>query len=168
MKISAFNKLITGFSLSLVLLFSIIAFSYKNGNELYDDFKWVEHTYKVIHNLESILSLIHETEAKVNGYYIDSNPERLHDYDETIKEIHSELEKLHILVKDEPEQFENEKELKSLIQKRISLFDYSINFKWKEEEHHFLVNAKLNEARLLMLHIKRVKEAIEKDEEILL
>lgn len=168
MKFTAFTKLIAGFSLSLVFLFSIIAFSYKSGNSLYHDFSSLEETYKVIHSLESILSLIHETEAKVKGYHIDSNIAYIEDYDHTIKEIYAEMDKLSLLIKHKPEQNENEKELRKLIKKRIELFDYSLNFKWKEDEHHFLVNAKLNEARLCMLHIKRVKEAMEKDEEILM
>ena len=70
--------MVIGIVASFGILMSVIIYSFLGANQLFENFTWVEHTYKVQHKLEIITSLISEAESSKRGYLITGHNDFLH------------------------------------------------------------------------------------------
>lgn len=109
-----------------LLLFGYIATFYANRQLLNQSAK-VEHTNKVITSLEIMLSGLKDAEIGVRGYIITKNKNFLSPYYGSTPTVDSLYQVINQLTADNREQQERLINLKSAIDKRISLFPRILN-----------------------------------------
>lgn len=121
-----------GIVASFGILMSVIIYSFLGANQLFENFTWVEHTYKVQHKLEIITSLISEAESLKRGYLITGQKDFLHHYMQTRKQITHEIVLIEELKKSDKPQLTKLMELENLIIQRLQSIDSLIALK----SHH--------------------------------
>lgn len=109
-----------------LLLFGYFVTFYANRQLLNQSAK-VEHSYKVIFNLEIMLSKLKDAEIGIRGYIITKNENFLSHYYGSTVAADSLYQEINQLTADNQEQQERLVGLKSTIDKRISLFPTTIN-----------------------------------------
>ncbi len=132
LKISAFTILVIGIIASFGILMSVIIYSFLGANQLFENFTWVEHTYKVQHKLEIITSLISEAESAKRGYLITGQKDFLQHYMQTRKQITHEIVLIEELKKSDKPQLTKLMDLENLIIQRLQSLDSLIALK----SHH--------------------------------
>jgi signal transduction histidine kinase len=110
------------------LFTAISAFAWLNAS-LVEDEKWVQHTQNVRLETKQLLNGLIDAETGVRGYGLTLNPEFLEPYKNAIKIIPDSLEKLEILVSDNPEQTKRLQEIKEITNKNLEIFDKKITLK---------------------------------------
>ena len=110
----------------LLLLFGYFVTFYANRQLLNQSAK-VEHSYKVITNLEIMLSKLKDAETGIRGYIITKNEDFLSTYYGSTASADSLYQVINQLTADNQEQQDRLISLKSRIDKRISLFPTTIN-----------------------------------------
>ena len=110
----------------LLLLFGYFVTFYANRQLLNQSAK-VEHSYKVITNLEIMLSKLKDAETGIRGYIITKNEDFLSTYYGSTASADSLYQVINQLTADNQEQQDRLISLKSRIDKRISLFPATIN-----------------------------------------
>lgn len=109
-----------------LLLFGYFVTFYANRQLLNQSAK-VEHSYKVITNLEIMLSKLKDAETGIRGYIITKNEDFLSTYYGSTASADSLYQVINQLTADNQEQQDSLISLKSKIDKRISLFPATIN-----------------------------------------
>jgi signal transduction histidine kinase len=109
----------------LLLLFGYLTTFYANRQLLNQSGK-VEHSNKVIANLEIMLSELKDAETYVRGYVITKQPEFLSPYTGSGKKADSLYNLVLQLTADNPQQQERLKELRENIVNRVAIFLASI------------------------------------------
>jgi signal transduction histidine kinase len=132
--ISKINPLDLGISLSLLVLVTVISYSYFSTQRLYSDFKWVQHTYEVQNKLASITNLVSESESAKRGFLITNQKEFLYNYYGFKTQITDEINLLQELKQNDSIQSDKIIQLENLILHRLSTIDSLINLKLSDEE----------------------------------
>ena len=109
-----------------LLLFSYFVTFYANRQLLNQSAK-VEHSYKVIFNLEIMLSKLKDAETGIRGYIITKNEDFLSHYYGSTVTADSLYQMINQLTADNQEQQERLIGLKSTIDRRILLFPRTLN-----------------------------------------
>lgn len=122
MKFSVGAKIGAGFILALVILLAIGTTSYRNIASMIDAAAWKSHTYQVIADLESLLSILKDGETGERGYIITGQTEYLEPYDNAAKAIRPALDELVNLTRDNPIQQRQLDRLQPLVTKRFEQF----------------------------------------------
>ena len=115
-----------GYAIAFILLFFAYVTTFYANRQLLNQSGMVEHTNKVIANLEIMLSELKDAERYVRGYVITKQPEFLSPYlgsgDKADSLYHVVLQ----LTADNPQQQEHLKQLRKNIDKRFAIFLSSI------------------------------------------
>jgi len=122
-KVKPDSRIIIGYSASLFLLLLVYVVTLVANNRLKDRTNWVEHTYKVIFNLESFISKMKDAETGVRGYYITRDSTFLAPYINSEKAVDSIYAKLDENTKDSRIQQQRLAELKVTYKTRFELFE---------------------------------------------
>jgi methyl-accepting chemotaxis protein len=122
MKWTVGAKIGAGFTLALAILLAIGISSYRNTTSMIDATNWKSHTYEVIADLESLLSIIRDGETGERGYIITGQAQFLEPYDDAVKAIGPALNELVNLTRDNPTQQRQLEALKPLIKLRLDQF----------------------------------------------
>ena len=109
-----------------LLLFGYFVTFYAN-RQLLNQSANVEHSYKVIFNLETMLSKLKDAEIGIRGYIITKNEDFLSPYYGSTATADSLYQVINQLTADNQDQQKRLISLKSTIDKRISLFPVTIN-----------------------------------------
>lgn len=109
-----------------LLLFGYFVTFYANRQLLTQSAK-VEHSYKVIFNLETMLSKLKDAETGIRGYITTKNEDFLSSYYGSTESADSLYQVINKLTIDNQEQHERLISLKATIEKRISVFPTTIN-----------------------------------------
>jgi PAS domain S-box-containing protein len=111
------------FALWVPLIFTLLLFLLASrGQRLRDaDARWVLHTVEVKDQLEHLNSLGRDIGSGTRGYVLTGDASYLPLYENALKEIPAESEKLAHLVEDNPPQVEAAAHLQVLIAKKLSL-----------------------------------------------
>jgi signal transduction histidine kinase len=124
---SADKRIRRGYALAFfLLLFGYIATFYANRQLLNQSAK-VEHTNKMITNLEIMLSKLKDAETGMRGYIITKNQDFLLPYYGSTASADSLFYLINELTPDNREQQERIMNLKSVIDRRLSVFPPMIN-----------------------------------------
>lgn len=110
------------------LFTAISAFAWLNAS-LVEDEKWVQHTQNVRLETKQLLNGLIDAETGVRGYGLTLNPEFLEPYKKAIRIIPDSVEKLEILVSDNPEQTKRLQEIEEITNKNLAIFDKKVTFK---------------------------------------
>jgi signal transduction histidine kinase len=115
-----------GYAIAFILLFFAYVTTFYANRQLLNQSGMVEHTNKVIANLEIMLSELKDAERYVRGYVITKQPEFLSPYLGSGDKADSLYHVLLQLTADNPQQQERLKKLRKSIDKRFAIFLSSI------------------------------------------
>jgi two-component system, sensor histidine kinase and response regulator len=165
-----FYSFLTGLVLSVLILFGFIANSYLETQQLYEDFRWVEHTYQVIDQLEASVQKLIECEGSVRGYALTHDKEFISTYPSSVRYVHQQLRIVLHFIRDNASQQTNIKALHQLVNERFALLDTTVallegRYPFSGEAANL---ARLQRARLLMDRIRAGKEQFRQQQEKLL
>ncbi|HEY9794761.1 MAG TPA: CHASE3 domain-containing protein [Leptolyngbyaceae cyanobacterium] len=151
MKWSIDRKTTAGFGVALAALVGIGAFSFLSLSRLKNTSNQVEHTYKVINKLGTLVSQLTDAETGQRGYLLTGELRYLKPYNNAIASIDQNLDELQELTANNPDQ-----------QQRITQLSPLITFKQAElKETITLRQSQGYEAALRVVKTDRGKQAME-------
>ncbi|MBW4679202.1 MAG: CHASE3 domain-containing protein [Microcoleus vaginatus WJT46-NPBG5] len=162
------NIIPSGFSLALLILSAVSAISYQSMARLIDTFKWVQHTYEVQVNLESLLSTIKDAEAGRRGYIITGDPALLEPYNAAIETINPRIQNLRQLTADNPNQQRRLDMLEPLIAEKVAGFKQSLALPPNQRKSASLQIAVTEEGKRIMDEIRQKIRQMQNEEQQLL
>lgn len=162
------NIIPSGFSLALLILSAVSAISYHSMARLIETFKWVQHTYEVQVNLESLLSSIKDAEAGRRGYIITGDAKLLEPYNAAIVSIDPQLQKLRKLTGDNPNQQRRLDMLEPLVTEKLDGFKQSLTLPQKQGRNSSLQLTLTEEGKRIMDEIRQKIRQMQDEEEALL
>jgi len=116
------NRIRLGYAVAFFLLLVAYAITFYANQRLINQSHLVEHSNKVIANLEILLSSLKDAETGIRGYVITRNPDFLSPYTGAREKTQSLYYEVLQLTADTREQQEQLKSLKKNIDKRFTLF----------------------------------------------
>ncbi|MHB8581279.1 MAG: methyl-accepting chemotaxis protein [Ignavibacteriaceae bacterium] len=126
MKITVGTKIGAGFSLSLIILLIIGISSYTSINRTNDSVQISIHTYKVLQELEGVLSSLKDAETGQRGFIITGESKYLAPYNSAVTTISQELKDLRDLTSDNMNQQRRLDNLEPLITKKFNELNETI------------------------------------------
>ena len=164
-KVKPDKRIIIGYSASLFLLLITYLVTLVANNKLRDRTNMVDHTYKVIYNLELLLSTIKDAETGTRGYALTRNINFLDPYINSKEKADSLQKNLLLLSKDNLVQLNRLTELKVLIGERFDMLKVVIEYyRNGASDSTFKVTEALLESKRVMDKI-RLGVAIMQNEE---
>ena len=131
-QISIENKIIWGLVASLMMLLTVGFVSFRSVQEVSSTSKWVEHTQKVISELEAGRALITDAETAQRAYLLTTNDVFLKDCQDAQLRIGAWYQQIHELTRDNLQQQGNLAELSGLISQRVALLNQRIELRQRE------------------------------------
>ncbi len=168
MKWSVERKITSIFGLTLLLLSIIGGLSYWNTTRLTDTINWVTHTYKVIAELESVLTNIAIAENSGRGYVITGRNSYLEPSVVAIDTMKQSIKQLKQLTSDNPRQQRRLNTLEPLISKRLAVLTETITLRKSKGFESSLKLVLTDEGKKLTDQIKSTLQSMEKEERYLL
>ncbi len=118
---SSFKRnLITGYSISLLLLIVSATASYFSITNLLESQRLVNHTNQVYIKLEDVISVLKDAETGQRGYLLSGKREFMEPYNGALSRVNRTIDELLILSNDNEEQQKDLMTLKSVVQSRMS------------------------------------------------
>lgn len=127
-KVKPDSRIIIGYSASLFLLLVVYIVTIYSNRQLKEKTNLVEHTHKVIFNLEVLLSTMKDAETGVRGYALTHDDDFLTPYINSHPEADSILIILEELCKDNQVQLQRLAELKTVIDHRFEIFAKGLEY----------------------------------------
>jgi signal transduction histidine kinase len=90
---------------------------------------WVEHTWEVINQVESIMGSVKDAETGARGYLITSDEAYLDPYTSGTRELPRELDRFQALTSDNPQQQRHIAAMRGLLVQRLSLLAQGIELR---------------------------------------
>lgn len=106
-KFSFQQQVLTGFGVTLIVVFFVAIVSYISIKDLESNERWVNHTEDVIGSTHQIREQLTDAETSQRGYIITGIPKFLDRYNYYINQIESSVKVLRDLVDDNPDQISN-------------------------------------------------------------
>lgn len=128
-KVSFANRLLAGFSLSLVLVFGVGYSSYRSITELNADNKLVGHTYEVIQKIDDLEQQLVDVETGMRGYVITGNQQFLDLYKVAIGAIPSHIDRLQQLTIDNANQQASISLLRPITMEKLEDFENKVSLR---------------------------------------
>ncbi len=164
-KVKPDKRIIIGYSASLFLLLITYLVTLVANNKLRDRRDMVDHTYKVIYNLELLLSTIKDAETGTRGYALTRNINFLDPYINSKEKADSLQKNLLLLSKDNLVQLNRLTESKVLMDERFDMLKVVIEYyRNGASDSTFKVTEALLESKRVMDKI-RLGVAIMQNEE---
>lgn len=116
-----------GFIIAFILLLSSFFISIYTNKQTYRQSQLVDHTYKVISDLESLVSTVRDAETGLRGFVITRNRDFLTPYFGTHERADSIYEILWKKTEDNPLQQQRLKRLQKPLTRRFAIFEYSLS-----------------------------------------
>ncbi|MFY9224971.1 MAG: CHASE3 domain-containing protein [Blastocatellia bacterium] len=129
MKWSVGVKIAAGYLLALLMLLMIGIISYRNISGLVNTNQLEKHTYQVLEKTELLISLLKDAESGQRGYIITGNESYLEPYNIALANIDKAFEDVERLMVNSVLREKRIKELKPLIDERISVSKELINIR---------------------------------------
>lgn len=129
MRASLKRNLIIGFGVSLLLLIISSVASYVSINKMADSSGMVDHTNKVIIELENVISSLKDAETGQRGYLLTGKSSFLDPYIGKQGQALQYLDTVRILTGDNPAQIKTCDSLREIIAKRMTVLQQSVEHK---------------------------------------
>ena len=168
MKISVGTKIGAGFGLSLIILLLIGITSYTSITRTNDSVQISIHTYKVLQELEGVLSSLKDAETGQRGYIITGDKKYLDPYNSAVTKVNQQLKDIRNLTSDNSNQQRKLDILEPLITKKFNELNETITLR---KDKGFQIAAKVvstNIGKQVMDEIRKVVVAMENEENNLL
>src|SRR5687767_4496138 len=142
------RNLLAGFGISIFLLLVSSIASYTSIQNLLYSSREVNHTNKVIIELENVLTNLKDAETSQRGFLLTTEGEYLTNYGSHGRNAMAALQRVRSLTMDYPEQTASADSLKALVQKRLDYLETNIQ---KKRSSITISNLDLEPGRQIML-----------------
>lgn len=129
MKFTLDNKILGGLGACTLVLIVVGFVSYRNSEKYIETNAWVEHTHKVLYQLEQILVTEVDAETSMRGYVITGNDNFLRPYSKAVDNVYTYIDELTELTADNPAQQKNLPVIKNLVQQHMNHLDSCIKLR---------------------------------------
>ena len=119
MKAKLATRLLLGFAAALIGLGINTYVAHNSLQQLRNTESWVTHTYEVLREIETDVSLAKDVETGTRGYVITADRKFLEPYDKAKEKVKNKLEPLYSMVKDNPPQQKRVIELAELVNGKL-------------------------------------------------
>lgn len=168
-KVKPDSRIIIGYSASLFLLLVVYVVTLVANNKLKDRTERIEHSYKVILGLQTLMSTMKDAETGVRGYYIKKNTDYLEPYIGSERAIDSIHKELILLTNDNLAQTQRLQELKANCKESFLIFETFLSaLKKGTADTSFQALLKQDNGKRAMNKIRRVVSFMQTEEQKLL
>jgi signal transduction histidine kinase len=119
MKSNLLGRLGLGFAVALILLGANAMVAHQSVKSLINAERWVTHTYEILREVETDVSLAKDVETGARGYVITANREFLEPYNAARLKVKNKLEPLYTMTRDNPPQQKRVLQLAELIDRKL-------------------------------------------------
>ena len=119
MKAKLATRLLLGFAAALIGLGINAYVAHNSVQQLRGSETWVTHTYEVLREIETDVSLAKDVETGTRGYIITADRNFLEPYDKAKEKVQNKLEPLYSMVRDNPPQQKRVIELAALVDAKL-------------------------------------------------
>ena len=119
MKAQLASRLMLGFAAALIALGVNAYIAHDAVQDLLNNEAWVTHTYEVLREIETDVSLAKDVETGTRGYIITADRKFLEPYDKAKNKVQNKLEPLYSMVRDNPPQQKRVLELAALVDAKL-------------------------------------------------
>lgn len=158
------NQIRFGFLAAFILLLLSNILSFVSTSKVNEQAVWVNHTNKVIHDLDNLLAFVTRAESSFRGFLIDKHKSQVQIFNQSVQRIDSVMLVLKGSTTDQPKQQQNFKELGIMLNDAMSSLGTRIQ-KFKDDtilsEDILQENAKAN---ILLLDIENKVHFIQEAE----
>ena len=119
MKINLTHRLLAGFVVALLLLAANAWVAHNSVQSLIQSGEWVTHTYEVLREVETDVSLAKDVETGTRGYVIARQRAFLEPYQAARLKVKNKLEPLYTMTRDNPAQQKRVMQLAVLIDRKL-------------------------------------------------
>ncbi|MBL7699173.1 MAG: response regulator [Chitinophagaceae bacterium] len=158
------RNVIIGFGFSLLLLLLTSIASYISIRNLIDTAEWVDHTNKVIAQLEVVNSALMESESSQRGYLLTGESSFLDAFENNSKELPGAIASVKALTADNHAQQQNLTRLEYLVNQRVSILKLGVDTR---KEGKLLNNSQLlrgkeymDETRTLIRRMEQLEKTL--------
>ncbi|MCD8740047.1 response regulator [Mucilaginibacter roseus] len=167
-KLSFRNQVLTGFAISVILVFIVAVLSYRSINQLEDDTVKVEHTQQVIKTSTSLLQQLIDAETGMRGYCATGKKPFLEPYNSALPSIESDLDKLRGLIEDNSVQVKRVEILYKLIGNQLGILSNNIKTRDDKGLNYMVANDMLINGKANMDKVRAVISTVIETEQALL
>ncbi len=164
MKWSIDRKTTAGFGVALAALVGIGAFSFLSLSRLKNTSNQVEHTYKVINKLGTLLSQLTDAETGQRGYLLTGELRYLKPYNNAIASIDKNLDELQKLTANNPDQQQHMTQLRPLITFKLAELKETITLRQSQGYEAALRVVKTDRGKQAMEEIRAIVKVMEDEE----
>ncbi len=164
MKWSIDRKTTAGFGVALAALVGIGAFSFLSLSRLKNTSNQVEHTYKVINKLGTLLSQLTDAETGQRGYLLTGELRYLKPYNNAIASIDKNLDELQKLTANNPDQQQHMTQLSPLITFKLAELKETITLRQSQGYEAALRVVKTDRGKQAMEEIRSIVKVMEDEE----
>jgi len=160
LKLSFRNQVLTGFAASIILVLIVGVLSIKSINQLEDDTILVQHSQRIIEKSNDLLQLMIDAETGMRGYAATGNKVFLDPYNAALPDISNDMNDLHTLVADNPEQVKRVGDLGELVAAQLSLLKDNITARETSGLDYMVQHQTLLNGKQTMDKIRQTKTSI--------
>jgi signal transduction histidine kinase len=142
-------------------------FAFRAVGSLLDSEYWLEHTWRVINQVEIIMSSAKDAETGNRGFLITGDEAYLQPYYDAQKSLPRELAEFQRLAADNPSQQTRITEMRAVLEQRLALLEQGIDLR-RHNTNDVRAMVLSGTGKVEMDHLRRIAEAMEAEERRLL
>lgn len=143
-------------------------FGFRAIQSLHDSEYWVAHTWQDINQVESIMGSVKDAEAGSRGYLISGDDAYLEPYTVARHELPGKLDHFADLTSDNPSQGERLVEMRAILDERLNLLQQGIDLRRQSDRETVRTLVLSGTGKAEMDHLRRIADAMEREERRLL
>lgn len=168
MKWSVGTKVGAGYAVALVILVALGLFAYRDTTDMIKSVYWRVHTYKVLDNVQSLVSALKDAETGQRGFLLVGDAAYLQPYQNALGVIDSKMNILRQLTADNPAQQARLNQIQSLIVRKLAELKKTIDLQKKDRFKAALKIVQTNKGKEYMDEIRRIASDMRHEELTLL
>ncbi|OCX53702.1 hypothetical protein BEL04_05250 [Mucilaginibacter sp. PPCGB 2223] len=168
LKLSFRQQVLTGFGVSIILVFIVAILSYRSIQQLEEDNKWVNHTQQVIDHSTDLLQYLIDAETAMRGYCATGKPAFLEPYNSSVPLVTVGIDSLKKLISDNPLEIKRVDSLHRLINNQLNILKTNIELRPIRGLDFMVQNDMLLRGKSNMDSIRMITGNIVKEEDHLL
>jgi signal transduction histidine kinase len=142
-------------------------FAFRAVGSLLESEHWVEHTWRVINQVEIIMSSAKDAETGNRGFLITGDEAYLQPYHDARRELPRELDEFQRLTVDNPSQQARITEMRAVLEQRLSLLAEGIELR-RNSKNDLRALVLSGTGKMEMDHLRRIADEMEAEERRLL
>jgi signal transduction histidine kinase len=143
-------------------------FAFRAVNSLLLSQYWVEHTWQVINQVESIMGSAKDAETGSRGFLITGNDAYLEPYEDARRDLPQQLDHFQRLTNDNPSQLPRITEMRAVLEQRLAMLQEGIDLRRSGKDDAIRAVVLSGTGKVEMDHVRRIADDMEAEERQLL